>query len=104
MIRKVHPYYWLMVFLFIVLLVWNSGAIGSFMNRSQANSIEAIKKSLMKACIQCYALEGSYPESLKYLSDNYGIQLDEEKYFYYYEIFASNMSPIIDVILRGRDL
>ncbi len=104
MIRKIYPYYWLMVILFIVLIVWNSSAIGSFMNHSQESSVESIKKSLMKASIQCYALEGSYPENLEYLSDNYGIQLDEEKYFYYYEIFASNTSPIIDVIPRGRDL
>lgn len=102
MIRKVTPYHGVMIILFVIIMAWNIGSLGSFMGKSQEKSAESIKKSLMKACIQCYALEGSYPESLEYLSDHYGVQLDKEKFFYHYEIFASNMSPTINVIPRGR--
>lgn len=101
MIRKIRPYHGMMI-LFVIIMTWSISAFTSFMGKSQEKSADSIRKSLLKACIQCYALEGSYPESLKYLSEHYGVQLDEEKYFYYYEIVASNLSPTINVIPRGR--
>ncbi|HBQ65058.1 MAG TPA: hypothetical protein DD727_09125 [Clostridiales bacterium] len=57
----------------------------------------ALENVLRKAAIQCYALEGAYPPDLVYLSRHYGIVLDTDKYFYYYEAFSSNIMPQIRV-------
>ena len=45
-------------------------------------------------------LEGSYPETYGYLRDNYGLQIDEDRFIVHYEIFASNIMPDITVIER----
>ena len=41
---------------------------------------------------------GTYPESLSYLENHYGITYDHSKYLISYEVHASNLMPDIDVI------
>lgn len=60
-----------------------------------------IKEAIEMACVQCYAIEGSYPPDLEYLRDNYGIVLDHDRYYYYYEVFASNVMPVVEVYEKG---
>lgn len=56
------------------------------------------EKAITRACIQCYAIEGRYPPSVEYLEENYGIQIDHDKYNVFYDGFASNIMPEITVI------
>ncbi|WMI82267.1 hypothetical protein [Anaerotignum sp. MB30-C6] len=60
-------------------------------------ALRIAQESIMRAAISCYALEGVYPPSYEYLKENYGIQIDEEKYTVFYDIFASNMMPDVTV-------
>lgn len=61
-------------------------------------ALRIAKDSILRSAIRCYALEGVYPPSYEYLKENYGIQIDEEKYTVFYDIFASNMMPDVTVI------
>lgn len=61
-------------------------------------ALRIARESIMRGAIRCYALEGVYPPSYDYLRENYGIQVDEEKYTVFYDIFASNMMPDVTVI------
>ena len=54
--------------------------------------------------MHCYAIEGSYPESLQYLKDNYGLTYDEEKYFIDYQVLGSNILPDVTIIDRRNRL
>jgi hypothetical protein len=54
--------------------------------------------SLRRAAISCYAIEGMYPDTLEYLTDYYGVYVNESKYAVDYSIFASNIMPDITVI------
>ncbi len=63
--------------------------------------LDVMTKALDKAVINCYAIEGAYPESLEYIEENYGVQLDHENYLITYEIFASNYAPIINIYERN---
>ena len=65
---------------------------------SRAEGARFLSEGLLRAAIHCYAIEGSYPENLAYITDHYGIQIDRTRYAVYYEIFASNMLPDITVI------
>lgn len=56
------------------------------------------EESIRRGVITCYALEGVYPPCYEYLKENYGIQIDEEKFTVFYEIFASNIMPDITVV------
>lgn len=86
-------------------LIILSLAIPSIVRYSEKNqeiSIERIEDTIKKYMLQCYATEGSYPADLEYLEKNYGLILDEEKYFYSYSVFASNIMPDIKVYLKKR--
>lgn len=91
------------VFLIISVIIILSVTIGisRFWIHKERAEPERIVEAIENACIQCYALEGSYPPSLQYLKEHYGIILDNERYFYYYEIFASNIMPCVEVYEKG---
>ena len=58
---------------------------------------EQVKEIVVSSVAQCYALEGRYPDDLAYLQENYGLQLDADRYIYHYEKFASNILPDVQV-------
>lgn len=59
-----------------------------------------LKESIERAAIMCYALEGRYPESLDYIKNNYGVLIDEERYFVVYEVLGSNLLFEVTVFER----
>ena len=64
------------------------------------NGLETTENNLRRGAVACYALEGSYPDTLDYLMEHYNVTVDESKYIVYYSIFASNIMPDITVALR----
>lgn len=70
-------------------------ALFQFNSDMKQKQLEVIKQAVNKAVISCYALEGSYPPDIKYLQDNYGLIVDKKNYIYDYQIFASNIPPVI---------
>jgi hypothetical protein len=68
--------------------------------KTVSDRVEVIENSIKKAAVQCYALEGGYPPGIEYLQKHYGLLVDESKYFYHYEAFASNIIPIIKVFRK----
>ena len=60
-----------------------------------------LERSIQRAIVQCYALEGRYPPTLSYMRDRYGLLYDESNYLVHYEIFASNLMPNVTIIQRG---
>ncbi len=67
-------------------------------SRSQKESMILLEESLRRAVVQCYAIEGFYPEDLSYLIDNYGVAINESRYVVHYTYVASNLMPDITVI------
>lgn len=61
---------------------------------------EMIKDSVISSVVQCYALEGRYPDDLEYLQENYGLQLNTDRYYYHYDKFASNILPDVQVFAK----
>ncbi|NTV88804.1 MAG: hypothetical protein HGA22_00335 [Clostridiales bacterium] len=63
----------------------------------------AVEEALRKASVQCYALEGSYPPDLEYLVQHYGIVINEDRFYYHYELIGSNIMPDIAVLRKQND-
>ncbi|HBR07751.1 MAG TPA: hypothetical protein DD735_02505 [Clostridiales bacterium] len=61
-------------------------------------SRRVLADSIRRAAVSCYAIEGRYPDTLAYLTDNYGVYVDETEYAVFYEVFASNIMPDVTVI------
>lgn len=82
----------------ISILVLTFSLSKSLYVKTENNKTEELKKTIQTASIECYAVEGMYPPSVKYLEENYGIQIDRNKYNVFYSGFASNMLPDITVV------
>ena len=81
----------------IVVGLWKTEA------SSRAEGLRLLEESIMRAVIQCYAVEGAYPDSLKRIEEHYGVYIDGTRYVVHYDIFASNILPDITVMeLEGR--
>ncbi len=81
----------------IVLLVFMVTKINSFYSRQ---NISLIKQSVQRAAVECYSVEGIYPPDIDYLVDNYSLTYNSDRYYIFYETFASNVMPTIEVYER----
>ncbi len=68
--------------------------------KSGTEGAVTLERALIRASVQCYAIEGRYPPSVEYLQQHYGVQIDAEKYAVFYEGFASNLMPDITVTVK----
>ena len=69
---------------------------GSKVTEEQRAQLEA---SLRKAAINAYAIDGRYP-SLEEIQTRYGVIVDSADFVVYYDAFASDVLPDIDVRIR----
>lgn len=74
-----------------------AGRIGADLSGQGA---EALKSAVLRSAVQCYAVEGYYPESLDYLTDHYGLRINHDRYIVVYEAFASNLPPQVTVLQK----
>lgn len=65
---------------------------------SAQERLRIVEDSISHSIISCYAIEGIYPESIAYLKENYGLSIDESRYYVQYSAFASNVLPVVTVI------
>lgn len=67
-----------------------------------AEEKQYLEQAIERAVIQCYAIEGRYPQNLAYIEDNYGLMYDKERFFVDYRTIGSNLRPEI-VVLERKD-
>lgn len=89
---------WILLGTVTIIILYSFIAMDRFGRRSDTNYTDSIKQAILRTSAHCYALEGSYPPSLEYMEENYGLILDHEKYSYVYDIFASNIRPEVEVL------
>ena len=66
-----------------------------------ADSVQAIEEAVQKLALQCYVIEGAYPDSLAYLEENYGLTVNKEDFKVMYTPFAENLPPDVRVLVRS---
>lgn len=60
----------------------------------------ALKAAVERSALQCYVVEGAYPSDVAYLEEHYGLQINREDFYIYYDVFASNVPPDVRVTER----
>ncbi|MCI8341301.1 MAG: hypothetical protein HFJ73_06910 [Eggerthellaceae bacterium] len=79
-------------------LLWVGwGAAQQSMREQGASSV---RTAILDSAMQCCAIEGSYPLSLSYLEDHYGLRINRDDYAVTYEAFAGNVPPSVVVVPR----
>lgn len=83
-------------------LIWCAAAVEGLESGRGEEDRRQLEEAIRRACVTCYAAEGSYPAELSELEARYGLQVDEERYLVHYEVFAENLMPEIMVLERER--
>jgi len=81
----------------IVAVIFVYIGLGNLGTTQQEKQLAIARDAIIRAAVQCYALESQFPPSLQHLVDNYGLTLDEDKFIYHYQAIGSNMVPNIQV-------
>lgn len=88
----------ILVFLAIALLFFQG--ISSVSAGTRKRQKESLENAITRSITHCYAVEGSYPASLEYLKENYGLTYDEDLFFVDYQTIGSNILPDVTIIER----
>ncbi len=59
-----------------------------------------LENAIERSVVQCYALEGTYPPSIGYLEEHYGLQYDEDSFIVDYRYIGGNIRPNVTVLER----
>ncbi len=84
------------VFVLLVALIWS--LIGQTSSRVGTEQTVNLKNALLRASVTCYAVEGRYPPTLEYLTENYGVAIDKTRFIVMYDVFSQNIMPDIQVL------
>lgn len=84
----------------ILVLAFFLAALSNVDKEKTAEDRIQLEKAIINAAVSCYAIEGSYPPSIEYLAENYGLQIDTERFTVKYELYASNLMPDITVLVN----
>lgn len=87
--------------LFLAAALWMLHGVREAAKISDREGLVMAERAVRQAAVSVYALEGAYPATYEDLKDRSGIDVDEDKYTVFYDIFASNIMPEITVLERG---
>lgn len=93
---------WAIAFAAVLVLLVAALAFGSAVAGAQAREQGAasVRQAILDTALQCCAVEGSYPLTLSYLEDHYGLRVNRDDYVITYEAFAGNVVPSVAVVPR----
>jgi len=89
---------WLPLIIGLIILCVFLAGVNYVSESSITGQQESLEKAISRDVAQCYAVEGSYPPSLKYITDHYGLTYNEDLFFVDYQSIGSNIYPDITVI------
>lgn len=98
--KKTSVFLSLLIFFIFVAIFWN-GFSNMETNQDQED-IQRVQESIKKGVLECYAVEGKYPESLSYLEKNYGVYVNEERYLIHYNYQGANLYPDYTIYVKGE--
>lgn len=64
---------------------------------------DSIRSAVLRSARDCYVIEGCYPESLDYLTENYGLAVNTKDYRIIYIPYAENLPPEVKVVSRDNN-
>ena len=90
------------ILIFVALILAFVLLVNNITGKGNGRELEIVRDAVKNAALTCYAVEGMYPDDLKYLRDHYNLSYNEERYIVYYRPLASNLMPSIKVAERGN--
>lgn len=88
------------ILVFLVLFVYFLYMLGHISSDTLDRQEESLNTALNRSIVSCYCVEGTYPPSLEYIKEHYGLIYDEETFFVDYTPIGSNIYPDVTVLRR----
>ena len=92
------------IILFLGILAFFLVSINNVSNEIDSNELVTLRRTIDKAIVNCYAIEGAYPESIEYIEEKYGVVIDRDKFRVIYEVLGPNVLPnvIVEPVNKGE--
>ena len=84
--------------LFIALFIIFIAGVDNVSETTEARQQESLETAIQRDIVHCYAVEGTYPPSLDYIKQHYGLSYNDKKFFVDYQPIGSNVLPNVTVI------
>jgi len=91
------------VLIFALILAVFMLALGNAGKSAESQRQKSLYEAVMRTVVHCYALEGRYPPSVAYMEEVYGLQIDRGTFNVVYDIFGSNVMPVVQVLFIGQE-
>ena len=86
-----------LAFTLLVFLLAGLG-LGRVSEDTKAQQKQNLEDAVRRNVVQCYIVEGAYPESLAYLEDHYPLLYDHDRFRIDYQPIGENMMPEITIV------
>lgn len=86
--------------IFIAIIVLFIEAVRYTGTSSIENQQDSLESAIARDIVQCYSIEGTYPPSLQYMEDHYGLTYDKDIFFIDYQPIGANIYPDYTIIRR----
>lgn len=91
---------WIQCTLFALICIGVYFGAGESDQSSKEENLKQLEERLQQVVIQCFSIEGEYPQDLQYLKENYKIYIDEDLYQVNYLYQGANIKPQILVMRK----
>ena len=78
-------------------------ALDHISRQADEHQIVFLENAIRRSAVQCYAIEGRFPDSINYLEDNYSLFVDRNRYIVHYEYMGGNLIPqiwVFPIVMR----
>lgn len=92
------------ILVFALLLIYFVSALKGISKDTLDRQEQSLSSAINRAIVSCYCVEGTYPPSLDYLIDHYGIIYDKSAFFIDYQAIGSNIYPDVTIIRKVQEI
>ena len=68
------------ILIFVALIIAFVLLINGITSKNTNRELQIVRDAVKNAALSCYAVEGTYPDDLKYLREHYHLSYNEERY------------------------
>ena len=94
--KKKYDIFSVLSYLFMLVIIFIG--IQQIFDSTSDKEKESLQNAITRNIIECYALEGRYPESLDYIEEHYGLTYNKDKFYVAYNPIAENMMPDVTIV------
>ena len=81
----------------VLAVIFTAVCVPVFQEDIRETGRAAVREAVLRSAVECYTLEGAYPEK------HYGLTVNKKEYIVTYEVFADNQLPTVQVLVRGEE-